>query len=173
MFGDSLISECFEDLHRLIDARDKVSDLAELLSRLGGRVQGHYTAFLDSLTSANASVEMQTWRDSSTSRVDFLDASEAKNISDALSLLQREEERDEQLTGRLIGLLQHRAQFEFEQRDGGPIIAGKVLPGALPKAIASYNCDVIACFSVETMGVEGREEVKENWTLIGLCPASS
>lgn len=173
LFGESLIQDTFESLHSLIQVGDNAEGLADLLSGLGGRVQGHYAAFLSTLTSANASAELQTWRDATTPRLVTVSAVHARNIADALSLLQREEERTQRLSGRLIGLLQHKAQFEFQEPDTREVIAGKVLPDALRKAVQYFDQDIIADFSVETIGVEGREEVKQHWTLADLDPQST
>lgn len=173
LFGESLIQDAFENLHSLIEAGDNAEGLADLLSRLGGRVQGHYAAVLSTLTSANANVELETWLDATTRRLATVSAVHARNIADALSLLQREEERPQRLRGRLIGLLQHKAQFEFQYPDTQEVIAGNVLPDALRKAVQYYDQNIIADFSVETIGVEGREEVKEHWTLADLAPDST
>jgi len=171
LFGESLVQECFDNLHSLIETGDDAGRLADILGRLGGRVQGHYTAFLGSLTTASASVSLQTWLDATTAREVTISTGRARNITDALSLLQREEERLETVGGRLIGLLQHKAQFEFVGRTAEHVLAGKVLPTALERAVAYFNRDVEADFSVETVRVEGRDEVREHWTLTDLRPA--
>jgi hypothetical protein len=171
LLGEALVQECFDALHRLVDVGDDAGGLAEQLSHLGGRVQTHYTAFLTSLATSNASVEVETWLDATTQRTSVVTAAKARNVSEALSLLQREEGRMEQLAGQLIGLMQHRAQFEFRPAGAEQVIVGKVLPSALQKAALHYNQDIVADFSVDTIGVEGREDARENWTLADLAPA--
>ena len=166
LFGESLIQECLDRLQALAQAGDSVAALADLLSRLGGRVQGHYASFLDGLQSANASVSLVTWLDASTPRAVTITRSQAQNTMEALGMLQREEEYLEEHTGQLIGLMQHRAQFEFKDAVSGLVLSGKVLPVALGKASNCYNLDVRASFSVEVTRIEGRDNTRESLTLV-------
>jgi hypothetical protein len=171
LFAAPLIDDCVDSLHALIQAGDDVERLDDLFRVLGGRAQLHYDALMQRLSKESADFRVHSWDASLQPREARLGAREAQSVSDTLARLKLHQQREETLRGTLIGLRQNKRDYEFIDMSTGNLRSGRVLEDVVNTAAQLYNQLVDACFLVEAVWIEGRDEVGEKWTLKGLTSA--
>ena len=127
LFGESLIQDCFDSLHELLAVGDNADSLARILSRLGSRSQSHYERFLSVISENDVNIKLSTRTREGQCREVTIRPDPARDVRQALELLERETECTEICRGRLRGLRQHRRDFEFVEEATERIIIGVVL----------------------------------------------
>lgn len=172
LFGESLIEDAISELHTLLDTADNADQLAEHFAELGARAQAHYGAFIEHIAASGASLTIESQGITEGLRRTGISESRAQDVRAALDLLEREEERQEHLYGRLIGVRQEHGDFEFRDENTGDIVTGKIRPDAMGAAVDRFNQPVGAVFSVEVVSVRGADEMTESWELLRVAQAA-
>ena len=170
VFGESLLEQALQRLHDLVEAGDNASRLAELLGPWGLRVENRYADLLDTVVSNEADVEFSTCSCTAQPRTATLSAPSARGTRAALNLLRREIVRTERVRGRLVGLMKHHSDFEFEDAETGEVVNGKVLPEVMAQVLEWFNQDVGLVLEVDATKVAGRDDLVEHRTLLEVLP---
>lgn len=171
LFGESLIEDAISELHELLDTADNADQLAHRFAQLGARAQAHYGSFIEHLASSGASVTIESLGTTEGLRRTVVSEARAQDVRTALELLEREEERQESLLGRLIGVRQEHGDFEFLDENTGDIVTGKIGPDTMADAVNCFNQLVMAVFAVEVVSVRGADQMTETWELLRVMEA--
>lgn len=166
--GPSPLKLALDETTRLLHAAAESDEtFTERLTGRSGRVLTQLKLFLRVLTEAQATLKVETGQVSL--RLDDVERIKAaRDRAESTTILETPERR----AGRLIGLMQLRAQFELRDEAEGVVVSGRVAPElSLDAVTVLYNQRVFATLGRVTTANNTRSRV--TWVLRDIQPAEA
>lgn len=166
--GPSPLKLALDETTRLLHAAAESDEtFTERLTGRSGRVLTQLKLFLRVLTEAQATLKVETGQVSL--RLDDVERIKAARDRAESTTIQ---ETPERRAGRLIGLMQLRAQFELRDEAEGVVVSGRIAPElSLDAVTALYNRRVFATLGRVTTANNTRSRV--TWVLRDIQPAEA
>ncbi|MBK9370282.1 MAG: hypothetical protein IPN01_28990 [Deltaproteobacteria bacterium] len=166
--GPSPLKLALDETTRLLHAAAESDEtFTERLTGRSGRVLTQLKLFLRVLTEAQATLKVETGQVSL--RLDDVERIKAARDRAESTTIQ---ETPERRAGRLIGLMQLRAQFELRDEAEGVVVSGRIAPElSLDAVTALYNQRVFATLGRVTTANNTRSRV--TWVLRDIQPAEA